>query len=494
MQVGNLQEPLRDRDGDQEHAPERKLSVNDPEFFKQNVHFPPLCFVPHCSLVLGFSVFVGAIIYLCTSGKELLQELPSAANPGEHLSVDEFLKYLSIPLVSTIFTYFHIWAALYMTFYPINYIGCLQIKGTNTGCGWQGIVPSKAEQMARTSVELMTQKIIKVQDVFDRIDPAMVAAELEPVLQVTLTQIIEELASQEEPELWAKLPYAVKNELITRAREDSGAVVEAMMIDVKANIDNVFDLTHMVTSAFVNNPEMLNLMFINCGYNELKFIRDCGAYMGFTFGVVQVTLWIFYSAGWMLPAFGLVVGMVSNWLALKMIFEPVEPVELGCGLPPLQGLFLKRQTQVSASYAKIVANYVLSSKYLMPAVLTGPKSVKLLEVMHKHICDAYDSTFGFSKHAVKMVAGTEKYERCRHLCQERLTAAMPAFGKYLEKQLDAAMDLETLFATKMRELPSKDFEQLLHPVFQEDEWKLVLMGGVLGVVVGCLQWAFLGPG
>jgi len=33
---------------------------------------------------------------------------------------------------------------------------------------------------------------------------------------------------------------------------------------------------------------------------------------------------------------------------------------------------------------------------------------------------------------------------------------------------------------------------LLHPVFEEDEWKLVLMGGVLGVIIGFAQIELLG--
>ena len=31
------------------------------------------------------------------------------------------------------------------------------------------------------------------------------------------------------------------------------------------------------------------------------------------------------------------------------------------------------------------------------------------------------------------------------------------------------------------------FERLLHPVFEPDEWKLILMGGALGVVIGLVQ-------
>ncbi len=44
----------------------------------------------------------------------------------------------------------------------------------------------------------------------------------------------------------------------------------------------------------------------------------------------------------------------------------------------------------------------------------------------------------------------------------------------------------------MEALPPEEFEGLLHPVFQEDEWKLVLMGGVLGVIIGFAQIQILG--
>jgi fatty-acid desaturase len=49
-----------------------------------------------------------------------------------------------------------------------------------------------------------------------------------------------------------------------------------------------------------------------------------GAYMGFMFGVLQMILWAFYSAGWVLPAFGFVVGAITNWLALKV--TPYHPI------------------------------------------------------------------------------------------------------------------------------------------------------------------------
>ena len=135
---------------------------------------------------------------------------------------------------------------------------------------------------------------------------------------------------------------------------------------------------------------------------------NCGAYMGGFFGIIQVLMWIRWSKGWMLPAFGGVVGCLSNWLALKMIFEPVEPYPIFGGRLVIQGLFLKRQREVSAEYGKIVADNILSAKNLIPAILCGRCSDELFNLLHKHIHAACDKYTGLSRPLIKLVRGSSQ--------------------------------------------------------------------------------------
>lgn len=73
--------------------------------------------------------------------------------------------------------------------------------------------------------------------------------------------------------------------------------------------------------------------------------KTSGFFFGFLLGVVQMFVWLLYDKPWILPAGGAVVGYITNWLAIKLIFEPVDPVKMGPFV--LQGLFLKRQDEVS---------------------------------------------------------------------------------------------------------------------------------------------------
>ena len=49
------------------------------------------------------------------------------------------------------------------------------------------------------------------------------------------------------------------------------------------------------------------------------------------------------------------------------------------------------------------------------------------------------------------------------------------------------LDLKGEMSTKMAELPPDEFEGVLHPVFEADELKLILVGAVLGLCAGLFQ-------
>ena len=108
----------------------------------------------------------------------------------------------------------------------------------------------------------------------------------------------------------------------------------------------MLDLERMALRIFRPQRRLVIAMFINGGFNEISFVRNAGAVIGMTFGMVQLVIYTSYRAGWVLPVFGGCIGAFTNWLALQLIFRPIYPVNLGCCV--LQGLFLKRQKQVSA--------------------------------------------------------------------------------------------------------------------------------------------------
>ena len=47
--------------------------------------------------------------------------------------------------------------------------------------------------------------------------------------------------------------------------------------------------------------------------------------------------------------------------------------------------------------------------------------------------------------------------------------------------------LKQSLSSRMQQMISKEFQGLLRPAFQEDEWILITMGAVMGFVAGAVQ-------
>ena len=135
-------------------------------------------------------------------------------------------------------------------------------------------------------------------------------------------------------------------------------VVECILDDVEVALDDLFDIRELVAEAITgDNREILNELFWRCGEPEFKFIIRCGLYFGAGLGAVQAAIWYFIQAWWLLPIAGIFIGYLTNWVALKMIFEPIHPKKY-FGYE-YQGLFLKRQPEVAHAYGELIGKHVV---------------------------------------------------------------------------------------------------------------------------------------
>ena len=64
---------------------------------------------------------------------------------------------------------------------------------------------------------------------------------------------------------------------------------------------------------------------------------------------------------------------------------------------------------------------------------------------------------------------------------------LPLHIAYSYDYTTEALNLEDTLCKAMQGLTSAEFEGVLHPVFEEDELKLILVGAVLGLAVGIFQ-------
>ena len=402
--------------------------------------------------------------------------------PQLHRFQQHPLVYIGLPVVAAIIGYVTKLIALRMMYEPIEFVGIGKV-------GWQGIIPKRAARMATIVVELMTDNLIDIHEIADRLDSDRLAEEIEGPLLESVDQIARQVMAEYQPGMWESLPEMAKALLIDRIQAEAPAVVASILDDVKSNIDDVFDLRRMAVTNLVKDKQLLNRIFRDVGRKEMRFIANSGIYFGFAIGVIQAVTWLFYQAPWVLPAYGLFVGYSTDWLALKMLFNPKEPKKI-LGIT-FQGLFMKRQEEVAHDYADLIADKIMTPANFYQALLEGPASDRLFQLVERNVHQVVDDQSGVARPLVVFAIGSRQYQAMKQAITDKLVAELPATLKAAEQYTAEAMDIRNTLIENIRSLTPPQFEQIIHPAFQADEWILITVGAALGFVVGLSQDLFL---
>eukprot|EP00980_Cylindrotheca_fusiformis_P027851 scaffold22560_cov135-Cylindrotheca_fusiformis.AAC.62 len=349
--------------------------------------------------------------------------------------------------------------------------------------------------MSEAMVNVTISELLSMEETMKRLDPRKVADILSPEVPEMLEDVLEEyLINQNSPAAFRTIVKSVLNEKNKGGKWLVSEVfgrkfLEELTIDMQQNIVKVFNVLNCVTNRMMADRTLLGKLFQKTGGRELKFLTDSGLWFGFFLGCMQMIVNIFYDNPWTLSIGGLLVGLATNWLALKWIFEPVEPLKIGPIV--LQGMFLKRQKQVASDFSDFFSTRILNSNEIWNSILSDPSTSPNFRSM-------------FARNLLKLTGGKPSVGRTlktnskekddlgeRNLSKavSQVTFKLPyhfqktSFHSYVDKTLEIK---ETL-RIGLEGLSSRDFEQVLHPIFEEDELTLVLAGGFLGFLAGFLQ-------
>ena len=214
------------------------------------------------------------------------------------------------------------------------------------------------------------------------------------------------------------------------------------------------------------------------GKKDLRFVVNSGLWLGGALGVLQMGLWLVWNPWWSLALTGAAVGFVTDQLAINAIFLPVERREIGpfC----IHGLFLRRQDEVADDFAEFMQSRVLNAPAIWDELLTGSNSIRFWEIVDEQIKIALPRALGPG--ALLPVA-----DELRPALLARIREELPKGVPHLYELTDDELDLRPLMRDEMRALPCAEFERVLHPVFEEDELTLILIGTALGGIAGAAQ-------
>ena len=148
----------------------------------------------------------------------------------------------------------------------------------------------------------------------------------------------------------------------------------------------------MVIRRIEENPELATGSILEVGRRSFASSSTSASSSGCCSGIPLIFITQALPYWWVLPIGGVIIGYVTNWVALWMIFEPAEPRKIG----PLKlhGLFIRRQPEVAEVYGEIIADDIVTARNIGDELLNGRRADRTRQMIEDAMRPAIDRAVG----------------------------------------------------------------------------------------------------
>ncbi|MGZ4464612.1 MAG: hypothetical protein ACXVW0_04545 [Nocardioides sp.] len=419
----------------------------------------------------------------------------------------DWLHVLTIPVFTGVVGWLINWSGLVMLFSPVRFHG-VRVPGMRElagvlprkvqevpgvlqgGIGWQGIIPARAAKMGSIAVDKAIAKLGTPAEFYQQLEPDRIAEHIVTVFRPEIPDLVDQVMRREHPTLWRDLPRPVRQAVVDRVQAQLPTVVGRVTTEIGIHIDQLLDPKIMVIDHFGRNPALVVRIFRDFGQRELNLMVTFGFVFGFLLGIPVAVVDSIVGVWWLLPILGVVVGWATNALGMWLIFEPPEPRRY-LGIRH-QGLFLRRQDQAAEVYARIIAEDVITLERIGDFLLDGPRGDRTRQMLATALRPAIDQAAGPLRGAVRVAVGTTRFDTIRDsVAREAVGRTLTPFKDPVFSQRQAER-IRVLIARRTKELPPRDFVEMMRAAIKEDEWMLYAHGAIMGLGGGFLHLAIFG--
>lgn len=179
------------------------------------------------------------------------------------------------------------------------------------------------------------------------------------------------------------------------------------------------------------------------------------------------------------------IGWVTNWLAVKMLFHPRRPVTFG----PLviHGVFPKRQAALAARLGALIKQELVRLEEIADALRQQDLGERFRDTIDEAVDKLLTEKLVQAIPMAAMLLSDSVVRKIKATLVPELLDLVPSFVDRAAGALTACYDVEEAVRKKVEAFPVEKLESILFSIMSKEFRFIELSGAVLGFAVGVLQ-------
>ncbi|GAB7081416.1 DUF445 domain-containing protein [Megalodesulfovibrio paquesii] len=186
------------------------------------------------------------------------------------------------------------------------------------------------------------------------------------------------------------------------------------------------------------------------------------------------------------------IGWGTNWLAVKMLFRPRQPVRLlGMRFLTIQGVFPKRHQALAERLAHLVETQLFSHKDIQAYLEQPAFQTRLHALMDDYLDSLIKDVLPTRIPMLAMFLNDNLAPKIKELLAEQFERLVPRLIQALGQELEESLSVKETVRAKIEAFSMEQLEGVLLTLMKKEFKFIEISGGVLGVLVGLAQAAWL---
>ncbi|MBU5317200.1 DUF445 family protein [Clostridium bornimense] len=184
-----------------------------------------------------------------------------------------------------------------------------------------------------------------------------------------------------------------------------------------------------------------------------------------------------------LAIIGGIIGWITNILAIKLIFRPINPIKIPIINIEILGLIPKRKKEIAENIGQVVANELVSIDDIIHDAFTEEDKAKLTTYVQDKIKNIINEKLNFIPAPFKMII-TPKIDS---IIDEEVSPAINELRDDMISKIKDRVEIETIVTEKINDLDLLELERIIISVAKKELKHIEILGLILGLVIGLFQ-------
>lgn len=180
-----------------------------------------------------------------------------------------------------------------------------------------------------------------------------------------------------------------------------------------------------------------------------------------------------------------IIGWLTNYIAVKMLFRPKKPVTLL--LFKIQGIFPKRQKALAENLGKTIEKNLISHDDIQKVINDKSFHDGFINIASRKIDDFINVKIATINPMIASFLSDDLKQKIRSVLMEELEAMVPEFLEKAASELESRVVFSEVVREKIEAFDSAKIEEILFSVMKSEFKFIEIIGGILGFVIGIIQ-------